>query len=212
MRPIILLLDDTGRPLGRDMLVLPLLRGALRPLGFGVTLVRFSPVAAVSVCVAAALLPHRKRVSPLNDRNAVLSGALVSPLRLSSGFLQFLRRLSVGLVWVPAALMIQNFSRYLLDVADDMGRSQVLAAFLAGQIVEDLLCTQVKAGAEHLTALCAVTSMFTWSIGITRLKIRDDFLLLLLQDTTQGFHMLESEFQHHGFLQMTQRLKQEDLR
>lgn len=41
---------------------------------------------------------------------------------------------------------------------------------------------------------------------------RDDFLLLLLQEGTQGFHMLQSEFQHHSFLQMTQRLKQEDLR
>lgn len=40
----------------------------------------------------------------------------------------------------------------------------------------------------------------------------DDLLLLLLQQGTQGFHVLQSEFQHHGFLQMPQRLKQEDLR
>lgn len=52
-------------------------------------------------------------------------------------------------------------------------------------------------------------------IKLTYLQVlleRDDFLLLLLQETTEGFHMLESELQHHGFLQMTQRLKQEDLR
>lgn len=40
----------------------------------------------------------------------------------------------------------------------------------------------------------------------------NNFLLLLLQEGTQGFHMLECELQHHSFLQMTQRLKQEDLR
>lgn len=40
----------------------------------------------------------------------------------------------------------------------------------------------------------------------------NDFLLLLLQDATQGFHVLERELQHHSFLQMPQRLKQEDLR
>lgn len=53
------------------------------------------------------------------------------------------------------------------------------------------------------------------NIILTNLQVflqRDNFLLLLLQEGTQGFHMLQSQFQHHSFLQMTQRLKQEDLR
>lgn len=41
---------------------------------------------------------------------------------------------------------------------------------------------------------------------------RHDLLLLLLQQGTQGSHMLECKLQDHGFLQMTQCLKQEDLR
>lgn len=61
--------------------------------------------------------------------------------------------------------------------------------------------------------------LFTYTqhhaIKLTDLQVvlqGNDFLLLLIQEATQGFHMLQSELQHHSFLQMTQRLKQEDLR
>lgn len=58
--------------------------------------------------------------------------------------------------------MLQDFGSYLLDVADEMGGSQVPAAFLAGHVLEDLFRAQVKARAEHLlTVLRAVTPMIT---------------------------------------------------
>ena len=58
-------------------------------------------------------------------------------------------------------------------------------------------------------------SMLYHGIELTDLQAilqGNNFLLLLFQERAQGLHMLESELQHHCFLQMTQRLKQEDLR
>ncbi len=73
---------------------------------------------------------------------------------------------------MKTASMLQDFSCYFLDVVDDMGRIQIPAAFLAGHIMEDLFCAQVKTGAEHLFAvLCAVTSMITWTIRTRTLKV-----------------------------------------
>lgn len=82
--------------------------------------------------------------------------------------------------------MLQDLSCYLVDVADDTGGSQVPAALLAGQILEDFFCTQVKSGAEHLlAALCTVT-MITWWIRNAKLNIL--FILAgLISNESCGF-------------------------
>lgn len=140
-----LLLDATGR----HALELRLLSVAVRPAGFGVTFVGFAPIAAVGVCVAAALLAQTA-ASPLNDGNAVLGRALGGCGELRRGFLRFLQTLKDGLADERVALMLQHLRSHLADVADDVGWHQVLTAVSPSQIVEDLFCAQVETRTEHL--------------------------------------------------------------
>lgn len=154
----------------------------VRPLtlGFALVFVQLATVAAVRVGVAATLLAAMW-VSPLNHRDTVFGVALwhsgLCHHWLFTDLMAFVGRRGRVLSWTDRPLW--QLGCHLLQMVNDVRRSQILRVLLACHVLQNLFGTQMETRAEHLlTFLQAPIGVITCSNTHTNRWITHEYNLI----------------------------------